>query len=455
MLSNLAYASAPVVSSNKATFCQGDFTAKLSLYTVDQDFFYYWQKQLPDLSWQDISTQQYIQVGSTDLYTPDLSNTLNYRVRYSLDISMSLESYSNEYRVTVNLLPSNPVSNIVSLPYNGNTQFANVVLPSGQSPIWYAAANGVTPSTQPSGINAGEYNSYAVAKIDATGCVSSARALIKLTINKVQLTIADPTITRSKEYDKTVAVASLTAGALSGVVSVGSVADIVTVSAVGTYNTSSVGTGKTITVVYTLAGADKDNYIKPVDKVYTDGVITAKQLIVIAVASDKPYDGNKNANVILSSSNKLSGDNVIYPYVLAEFDTPDVGNNKTVTVTGISLAGADAPNYVLSSTTATAVANITGSPIPFAIPNAFTPNGDGKNDKFKIIFNNPTGASLILQIFNRNGVLLFTSTDMNKEWDGTSLKGAMQDMGIYFVKYRIQIAGGMTYEGTPRLYLLK
>jgi len=28
-------------------------------------------------------------------------------------------------------------------------------------------------------------------------------------------------------------------------------------------------------------------------------------------------------------------------------------------------------------------------------------------------------------------------------------------MGIYFVKYRIQIAGGMTYEGTPRLYLLK
>jgi gliding motility-associated-like protein len=207
--------------------------------------------------------------------------------------------------------------------------------------------------------------------------------------------------------------------------------------------------------VYTLAGADKDNYIKPVDKVYTDGVITAKQLIVIAVASDKPYDGNKNANVILSSSNKLSGDNVIYPYVLAEFDTPDVGNNKTVTVTGISLAGADAPNYVLSSTTATAVANITGSPIPFAIPNAFTPNGDGKNDKFKIIFNNPTGASLILQIFNRNGVLLFTSTDMNKEWDGTSLKGAMQDMGIYFVKYRIQIAGGMTYEGTPRLYLLK
>jgi gliding motility-associated-like protein len=273
-------------------------------------------------------------------------------------------------------------------------------------------------------------------------------------ITAKQLTIADPTITRSKEYDKTVAVASLTAGALSGVVSVGSVADIVTVSAVGTYNTSSVGTGKTITVVYTLAGADKDNYVKPVDKVYTDGVITAKQLIVIAVASDKPYDGNKNANVILSSSNKLSGDNVIYPYVLAEFDTPDVGNNKTVTVTGISLAGADAPNYVLSSTTATAVANITGSPIPFVVPNAFTPNGDLVNDEFKIIFNNTTGVTLNLQIFNRNGKLMFSTTNLTQGWDGR-YNSVVQDMGIYFVKYRIQIAGGMTYEDTPRIYLLK
>jgi hypothetical protein len=65
---------APVVSSNKSTFCQGDFTAKLSLYSADQELFYYWQKQLPDLSWQDISSQQYIAIGGTDLYTPDLSN---------------------------------------------------------------------------------------------------------------------------------------------------------------------------------------------------------------------------------------------------------------------------------------------------------------------------------------------------------------------------------------------
>ena len=272
-------------------------------------------------------------------------------------------------------------------------------------------------------------------------------------INAKQLTISDPTITKNKEYDKTLT-ASITAGTLSGVITLGSVADAVTASAVGTYSSSSAGKAKTITVVYTLAGADKDNYIKPVDKVYTDGVITTKPIVVKAVASDKLYDGNKNANVLLSSLNIFSVDDVKYPYTLAEFDTKDVGNNKTVTVTGISLAGVDAGNYSLTSTTVTTTANITGSTIPFAVPNAFSPNGDGKNDKFKIIFNNTTGVTLSLQIYNRNGILMFSTNRISEGWDGR-YKDIMQDMGIYFVKYRIEIAGGMTYEDTPRLYLFK
>jgi hypothetical protein len=49
---------------------------------------------------------------------------------------------------------------------------------------------------------------------------------------------------------------------------------------------------------------------------------------------------------------------------------------------------------------------------------------------------------------------MFSTSDISKEWDGR-YKDVMQDMGIYFVKYRIEIAGGKIYEDTPRLYLLK
>ncbi|MEN9319544.1 MAG: hypothetical protein RLZZ309_531, partial [Bacteroidota bacterium] len=231
--------------------------------------------------------------------------------------------------------------------------------------------------------------------------------------------------------------------------------DVLTVNKTGsTFNNKNVGVGKTVTINgINLTGTDAGNYSLISSTATGIASINAKNLTVSAIAKNKPYDGNKKADVTLSE-NKIIGDVISSTYILAEFDTKDVGNNKNVTVTGISISGIDAGNYSLTNTTATASANITGSPIPFAVPNAFTPNGDGKNDKFKIIFNNTTGVTLRLQIYNRNGILMFSTSDISKEWDGR-YKDVMQDMGIYFVKYRIEIAGGKIYEDTPRLYLLK
>jgi gliding motility-associated-like protein len=51
------------------------------------------------------------------------------------------------------------------------------------------------------------------------------------------------------------------------------------------------------------------------------------------------------------------------------------------------------------------------------IPNAFTPNSDGLNDGFKAL---GIGiAQFKLQIFDRWGVLIFESDDINKAWDGS------------------------------------
>lgn len=64
------------------------------------------------------------------------------------------------------------------------------------------------------------------------------------------------------------------------------------------------------------------------------------------------------------------------------------------------------------------------------VPNAFSPNADGKNDVFNII-----PACIIskyqLQIFNRWGQLVFTSLNLNNSWDGT-YKGKPADAGAYF-----------------------
>lgn len=53
-------------------------------------------------------------------------------------------------------------------------------------------------------------------------------------------------------------------------------------------------------------------------------------------------------------------------------------------------------------------------------PNAFTPNQDGINDKFGPVAPNGINVrSFKLMIFNRWGNLVFSSTNMNEQWDGT------------------------------------
>ena len=103
--------------------------------------------------------------------------------------------------------------------------------------------------------------------------------------------------------------------------------------------------------------------------------VTKADLTVTATASDKVYDGNKTASVILSS-NKLGADVVTLTKTLAEFDTKNVGTGKTVNVTDIAISGADAGNYTLTSSTATGTASITAKLLTItARPHSITYNG--------------------------------------------------------------------------------
>lgn len=72
------------------------------------------------------------------------------------------------------------------------------------------------------------------------------------------------------------------------------------------------------------------------------------------------------------------------------------------------------------------------------IPNSFTPNGDGKNDVFKVIFNKVTNY-FNLRVYDRYGQNVFESDDKFKGWDG-KFKGKTQPMGtyVYVIKYSLQ-----------------
>jgi gliding motility-associated-like protein len=195
------------------------------------------------------------------------------------------------------------------------------------------------------------------------------------------------------------------------------------------FNNKNVGTSKPITVTGFTAPSSNYTLIQPTG---LTGDITPKEAIINVVANDKQYDGNTVVSVNLSSASFISPDIVTINYTSATFDTKDIGNGKTVTVNGISLSGADAFNYFLSTTTATILANITPPPVfIFEVPNAFTPNGDGLNDELKVISNAGIRSLNSFKIFSRSGNLVFESRDLSVGWDGR-FKGNMLPSDIYY-----------------------
>nr|WP_319272843.1 MBG domain-containing protein [uncultured Draconibacterium sp.] len=129
------------------------------------------------------------------------------------------------------------------------------------------------------------------------------------------------------------------------------------------FEDANVGTEKVVIYnsVIISGGADINNYVLETNtdhwKTGPNRVISAAPITVSIVAEDKEYDGNTDATVTLSG-NFLAGDDVQLTYVSALFDDAEIGDGKTVTVTGIALTGSDAGQYTLASTSGSATASI-------------------------------------------------------------------------------------------------
>jgi gliding motility-associated-like protein len=93
-------------------------------------------------------------------------------------------------------------------------------------------------------------------------------------------------------------------------------------------------------------------------------------------------------------------------------------------------------------------------PSKLTVPNVFTPNGDGANDKFKLLTQNLT--NIEATIFDRwgNKVFEMTSDKGNIEWDGMNLYGKESANGTYFYVIKANGKDGKDYieKGTVSLY---
>jgi hypothetical protein len=164
---------------------------------------------------------------------------------------------------------------------------------------------------------------------------------------------------------------------MSGVVS-GDTVTLNTPSA--TFSDKDAGNGKTVTMSgISISGTDVANYDLQNFTATTTANITPKPITSSYTASDKIYDRSTSATVNGSLAGVIFGDTVTVAKTSSLFSDINVGNSKTVSVSGISIGGPGASNYSLQNNSTTTTANIT----PKTITASFT--SDSKTyDRSKI-----------------------------------------------------------------------
>jgi gliding motility-associated-like protein len=146
------------------------------------------------------------------------------------------------------------------------------------------------------------------------------------------------------------------------------------------------------------------------------------------------------------------------PDPLYYFWTPDDGSLTDNNINNPVARPTDSTNYIVYGMNewgcrdTAEIAITVDQTMSECLPSAFTPNGDGKNDVFRLLCNKYQKL-VDFRVFNRWGQVVYENTnDPSKGWDG-SFNGQPQDMGVYFYSITVARPGklNISYKGEVTL----
>ncbi|KTT27675.1 YDG domain-containing protein [Pseudacidovorax intermedius] len=221
--------------------------------------------------------------------------------------------------------------------------------------------------------NVGTGKTVSVAGIRASGADAGNYAINTTAATTADVTAKSITVAATgvnKVYDGSTdaSVALASGGVVAG--------DSLSFSGTARFADKNAAAGKAVSVTGIAAsGADAGNYRLSSTTATTSADVAAKTIAVAAAGVDKVYDGSTAVAVRLSPSGVVAGDSVAATgnAVLAD---RDAGTGKAVTVTGITLLGADAANYRTAGN-ATTTADVNPRPLLVALQGTVAKAQDG------------------------------------------------------------------------------
>ena len=348
-------------------------------------------------------------------------------------------SASAQVTVTVNPVPVAPLVNNVSVCPGANATLQVQNPQPGFTYNWYTAATGGTPvasgtSFTVTGVAAGVV--YYIESVNVSGCNSIGRTAAAINLNPIPL---PPLVSNGivcSGTDAVLQVQNPQAGytynwyaAAAGGIPLGTgtsytapnITSPLTIYAEAV-NTSGCFSGSRTAVSVSLL----QQLPAPVVTV-TNTTFTSLTFSWNAVPGATGYEITTNGGLTFQVPGSGSGGTT--------HTINGLVGNTTVTIRVRALGNSPCETSLLSAP----VSGTTLSSRDIFVPNAFTPNGDGKNDVL-LVYGNYV-SSVQLRIFNQWGQLIFVSTSMNTGWNGAS-NGVAQPIGVYAYTLKVVLQDG-------------
>ncbi len=386
-------------NSTSITVCenQAPITTTLTAhpdFSVFKTHAYQWQESADGTNWNDLIGE------TTPIFIAPLNTATFYRVKVAEDAinlaNSSCSVFTNVFHVAIVGIPDEPISQGDVEPCVDNPGGVQVWVPNDVLVNWYDAATGGNLLAEDSALYpttiSGTYYAEAVSK--TTNCISNTRTAVSIVYFDLPV-LEGESLTFCEGQS-----ISLSAGVTNAsyLWSTGETTKEIVVTSPGTY-TVVVTNGNGCSTTKTIQLSQIDNPI--IDKVVSD----YRDLTIFTLNSgDFEY----------------SLDGLIYQ------ETPFFENLRggvyNVFVRGKSGCGVAQLRFV-----------------HLVVPRFFTPNGDNRNDVFRLEGIN-LSRKFSIEIYDRFSKLLFQSKDLNFQWDG-AYKGRALPASTYW--YRIQVRGSI------------
>lgn len=315
----------------------------------------------------------------------------------------------------------------VNVNFSSTVTNATCTAPSGGS-ITVAASGGLPPYSY--SINGGAYQSSNVFSGLTQGAktISVKDAFCGLSSSTVNVGFSDNlTLTTIPAVDTTVCAnkpVQLTATASAGSTYAWAGAGL---SANNIANpVATVNNPVSYTVTASLNGCTRSKVV-PV-KIWNNPVVSAGPDKTLLIGNQVTLQGS-SSNVTQSiawtpSVGIVTGGNTFFPVV-----APTLTTKYTMSVVD------------LNGCTGSADATVTVIPMCLKVMEAFTPNGDGLNDRWRVTTDAPCTTRIWVSVFNRYGNVVYKNDTYQNNWDGTYEGKAVPD-GTYYYVVRYQLIDG-------------